>query len=246
MADLAPVPTSASASAPTSVDSILTSVISQLETEQNLRKQLREAIDPIDDLARSAATELNRLHSAGASEHSRICERALETVGKAHPLWIEVGKLLPKGEFYRADRSRPRYNFAISPVARSLVTSIAFARFMLHDELVPAFTAANIMGLGQDETGELQLTADDYLLGVIGMVNELPRLSINAVTAQNFALPVKIAAFVNDIFASYSMLNLRNDILRRKFDSLKYDLKRCEDVVYDLTLRGLAPAPANA
>jgi hypothetical protein len=68
MADLAPVPTSASASAPTSVDSILTSVISQLETEQNLRKQLREAIDPIDDLARSAATELNRLHSAGASE----------------------------------------------------------------------------------------------------------------------------------------------------------------------------------
>jgi hypothetical protein len=41
-------------------------------------------------------------------------------------------------------------------------------------------------------------------------------------------------------------LNLRNDILRRKFDSLKYDLKRCEDVVYDLTLRGLAPAPANA
>jgi hypothetical protein len=41
-------------------------------------------------------------------------------------------------------------------------------------------------------------------------------------------------------------LNLRNDILRRKFDSLKYDLKRCEDVVYDLTLRGLAPAPASA
>lgn len=100
--------------------------------------------------------------------------------------------------------------------------------------------------VGQDETGELQLTADDYLLGVIGMVNELvsdsspsfllrcrvscesekeynysawrrsspagllltlqPRLSINAVTAQNFALPVKIAAFVNDIFASYSMV----------------------------------------
>ena len=38
-------------------------------------------------------------------------------------------------------------------------------------------------------------------------------------------------------------LNLRNDALRRKFDSLKYDLKRCEDVVYDLTLRGLVKAP---
>lgn len=40
-------------------------------------------------------------------------------------------------------------------------------------------------------------------------------------------------------------LNLRNDALRRKFDSLKYDLKRCEDVVYDLTLRGLVKAPAS-
>lgn len=39
-------------------------------------------------------------------------------------------------------------------------------------------------------------------------------------------------------------LNLRNDALRRKFDSLKYELKRCEDVVYDLTLRGLAAPPA--
>jgi len=83
------------------------------------------------------------------------------------------------------------------------------------------------------------------------------------VTAQNFSLPVKIAGFVNDIFASYSLvsssvsrimmaagsnfhqLNLRNDGLRRKFDSLKYDLKRCEDVVYDLTLRRLAPEPVS-
>lgn len=82
-------------------------------------------------------------------------------------------------------------------------------------------------------------------------------------TAQNFSLPVKIAGFVNDIFASYSLvsssvsrimmaagsnfhqLNLRNDGLRRKFDSLKYDLKRCEDVVYDLTLRRLAPEPVS-
>jgi hypothetical protein len=42
-----------------------------------------------------------------------------------------------------------------------------------------------------------------------------------------------------------NQLNLRNDALRRKFDSLKYDLKRCEDVVYDLTLRGLVKAPVS-
>ncbi|CAD6585943.1 MAG: hypothetical protein TREMPRED_004283 [Tremellales sp. Tagirdzhanova-0007] len=125
---------------------------------------------------------------------------------------------------------------------RNLVTLIVMARFMLTDSLTPANIVAELMGLEPSETGSIQLSAEDYLQGVIGM----PRLSINSVTAQNFSLPVKIAAFVNDIFASYSLLNLRNDALRRKFDSLKYDLKRCEDVLYDLTLRGLTPTPSGA
>jgi hypothetical protein len=34
-------------------------------------------------------------------------------------------------------------------------------------------------------------------------------------------------------------LNLKNDGLRKKFDSLKYDMKKVEEVVYDLSIRGL-------
>lgn len=108
-----------------------------------------------------------------------------------------------------------------------------------------------------EDVGELQLVSDDYLQGVIGMVNELvsragraalesglevnkqPRLAVNSVTAQNFGLPPRIASFIQDIFSAFTSLNLRNDALRRKFDSIKYGVARCEDVVYDLTLRGL-------
>jgi hypothetical protein len=32
---------------------------------------------------------------------------------------------------------------------------------------------------------------------------------------------------------------LKNDSLRKRFDVLKYDLKKVEEVVYDLTIRGL-------
>ena len=35
------------------------------------------------------------------------------------------------------------------------------------------------------------------------------------------------------------MLNLKNDTLRKKFDGIKYDLKKVEEVVYDLSIRGL-------
>ncbi|OCF35778.1 hypothetical protein I317_05186 [Kwoniella heveanensis CBS 569] len=231
MADIA-IASSSSTPRTESVGSTLASAIALLENDQNLKKQIREAVEPIDDLSRSAITELNKLHSAPHSQHAEICQNAADIIGRTQPIWVTVAALIPQGEFYR-------YQFAVGPTMRNLTTSLVLARFMLHDELTPAHTVSKILGLQQEGTEALQLSAEDYLQGVIGSVNELPRLSINAVTAQNFDLPIKISSFVNDIFASYSLLNLRNDALRRKFDSLKYDLKRCEDVVYDLTLRGL-------
>jgi hypothetical protein len=40
-------------------------------------------------------------------------------------------------------------------------------------------------------------------------------------------------------------LNLKNDGLRKKFDSLKYDMKKVEEVVYDLSIRGLLKTNAK-
>ncbi len=39
--------------------------------------------------------------------------------------------------------------------------------------------------------------------------------------------------------SGFRLLNLKNDGLRKKFDSLKYDLKKVEEVVYDLSIRNL-------
>ena len=40
-------------------------------------------------------------------------------------------------------------------------------------------------------------------------------------------------------FIDTRLLNLKNDNLRKKFDGIKYDLKKVEEVVYDLSIRGL-------
>jgi predicted translin family RNA/ssDNA-binding protein len=77
------------------------------------------------------------------------------------------------------------------------------------------------------------------------MVNELSRLAVNSVTLGNFQQPIRISLFVKELFAGFSVLNLKNDTLRRRFDSLKYDMKKIEEVVYDVSLRRLAsPVPA--
>lgn len=46
---------------------------------------------------------------------------------------------------------------------------------------------------------------------------------------------------MKDVHAGFQLLNLKNDNLRRKSDGVKYSVKKVEDVVYDLSLRGLLP-----
>lgn len=87
------------------------------------------------------------------------------------------------------------------------------------------------------------LTIEEYLLALTDLTQELGRLATNAVTLGDFALPLTVSAFLKDLFAGFQLLNLKNDILRKRADAVKYDVKRVEDVVYDLSLRGLVPRP---
>jgi len=51
-----------------------------------------------------------------------------------------------------------------------------------------------------------------------------------------------ISRFVKDLHSAFQVLNLKNDILRRRSDGIKYNVKKIEDVVYDLSLRNLVPS----
>lgn len=89
-------------------------------------------------------------------------------------------------------------------------------------------------------------TTEQYLQAVISLANELSRLAVNAVTHAStanydidrcLAVPTAIDKFLKELTAAFMTLNLKNDSLRRRFDSLKYDVKKVEDVVYSLSLR---------
>ncbi|KAG0445025.1 hypothetical protein HPB47_002798 [Ixodes persulcatus] len=77
------------------------------------------------------------------------------------------------------------------------------------------------------------------------------RFAVNSVTSGDYSWPLKISRFVTEMNLGFRLLNLKNDMLRKKFDALKYDLKKVEEVVYDLSIRGLKPSgdaqpPADA
>lgn len=41
-----------------------------------------------------------------------------------------------------------------------------------------------------------------------------------------------------ELDVGFRFLNFKNDFFRKKFDGFKYDLKKIEEVVYDLIIRG--------
>lgn len=85
------------------------------------------------------------------------------------------------------------------------------------------------------------ITIEEYILALTDLTEELSRLSMNSVTMGDIDLTVRISSFIKDLFAGFQLLNLKNDIVRKRVDAVKYHVKKVEDVIYDLTLRNLIP-----
>lgn len=93
--------------------------------------------------------------------------------------------------------------------------------------------------------GFLHLDIEDYLMGLLQLASELSRFATNSVTLGDYERPLSISRFVADLNGGFRLLNLKNDGLRKRFDALKYDVKKIEEVVYDISIRGLRPAPVE-
>ena len=65
------------------------------------------------------------------------------------------------------------------------------------------------------------ISIEDYLLGLIAIIDDLSRLAMNSVTLGDTELAVQISGFIKDLHAEFEVLNLKNDILRKRVDSIK-------------------------
>lgn len=78
------------------------------------------------------------------------------------------------------------------------------------------------------------LGCDSELTKGVARLVQLPeqsRLAINRVTMGDYAAPVQYSKFAKELSNAFGLLNLKNDSLRKRFDSIKYDVKRLEEGV---------------
>lgn len=79
----------------------------------------------------------------------------------------------------------------------------------------------------------INVSEEDYLLGICDLTGELTRKAVTI--AHNDPHGVQeIKDIVEEIFGEFIKFNLRNGELRKKSDSIKWNLKKLEEVMYDI------------
>lgn len=83
---------------------------------------------------------------------------------------------------------------------------------------------------------DLCIDIESYLLGLCDLTGELGRKAVDCAINKKFKDVEKIREFVDEIYGEFLKFDLRNGELRKKSDSIKWNLKKLEDLV--LSIKG--------
>ncbi|XP_063984623.1 translin [Diachasmimorpha longicaudata] len=222
----------------THVSQIFNSFQDHLNSEQELREAIRVIVKDTEKIARDIVIILQNIHNEHGKEEdqtvSQNCAKARELFSTVRPQYDKLAQIIPKDQYYR-------FNDLWKYVTQRLCFLAALTVYLEVKILVTKETVADILGVKNNRDEGFHLDLEDYLMGLLQLSAELSRFAVNSVTSGDYNRPIEIARFINELNAGFRLLNLKNDNLRKRFDALKYDVKKVEEVVYDLSIRGLKP-----
>ncbi|PQQ21120.1 translin isoform X1 [Prunus yedoensis var. nudiflora] len=201
----------------------------QLEESGTLRERIRAVVMEIESTTRLIHSSLLLVHQSRSTPE--VLESPLAQIGVLKELYDRLAKIVLEspGRYYR-------YHGDWKTETQTVVSLLAFVHWLETGALLLHTEAEEKLELNDSE---FHLDVEDYLVGICFMSKELPRYVVNQVTAGDYDCPRKVLKFLTDLHAGFRMLNLRNDFLRKTFDGMKYDLRRVEEVYYDVKIRGL-------
>uniref|UniRef100_A0A0A9XTH9 Translin n=1 Tax=Lygus hesperus TaxID=30085 RepID=A0A0A9XTH9_LYGHE len=206
-----------------------------LSGDQQHRETIYEIVRDLEKISREISTTQQRIHlDLGLQQVPEILSKTKDLLESCGPLFHKLSETIPKNEFYK-------YHDSWKFVTQRLVFAAALRHFLLNQELLLKEDAAQILSLKPEPAEGFHLDLEDYLHGLLSLTSELARLSVTSATSGDYQLPIKISSFVSELNAGFMLMNFKNDSLRKRYDALKYDQKKIEEIVYDLSIRGLKP-----
>ncbi|KAI7479702.1 Translin [Hortaea werneckii] len=214
----------------------------KIDEDTAVKDALRDIVQALEKQDRTTQSILSRAHSTPTSDLPSLVTAAQANVDHEIKTIQQLSEVASQHPYYK-------FNYAWTRQMQDVCYSILLCGWL--------------GGFGKSETGQLMkiedvgalmkipvnlkdrdsfhLTIEEYLLALISVIDELARLARNSVTLGDHRRPLQIAQFIKDVHAGFQILNLKNDTLRKRSDGIKYRVKEVEDVVYDLSLRGLLP-----
>jgi predicted translin family RNA/ssDNA-binding protein len=216
------------------MDAIFAQFNKQLEEEGNVREEIKKIVHELDQTLRKAIFATQQVHS-DLKQMKAICTKVKEDAYpqfKAH--FAALQKLVTTDNYYR---HAPQWKNEV----QQIVFLVAFITWLETRTLADLSDIEALLGVPgkKDGVNAFAVELEDYLIGLTFLPPELARLCLNSAIAGDYQLPTEIVRFVSDLYAGYRLLNLKNDYLRKRVDGIKYDVKRVEEIVYDITVRGL-------
>ncbi|RDW82175.1 putative translin-1 [Coleophoma cylindrospora] len=220
----------------------------KIDEDAEVREQIRVILTALERQGRSTQSILSRAHSTPSAQLKPVIESAENSIRLEIESVSKLSEVASKHPYYK-------YNGMWSRDVQNAITSILLCGWLGGMAMAGKPAEAGKL-LTIEEVGEVMnvpvnlkdrdafhISIEEYLQSLISVIDELARLAINSVTLGDYQRPLQISQFVKDIHAGFQILNLKNDSLRRRSDSIKYSVKKIEDIVYDLSLRNLVPKP---
>ncbi|KAB0361404.1 hypothetical protein FD754_005560 [Muntiacus muntjak] len=177
------------------------------------------AVYSLEQTAREILTLLQGVHrGAGFQDIPKRCLEAREHFGTVKTHLTSWKTRFPAEQCYRFHQ---HWRF----VRQRLVFLAAFVVSLESETLVAREAVTEILGAEPDREKGFHLDVEDSLSGLLALASERSRLSRDS---------------------GFRLLNLKNDSLRKRHDGLKYDVKKVEEVLYDLSIRGFNKETAAA
>ncbi|KAF2681446.1 Translin [Lentithecium fluviatile CBS 122367] len=218
----------------------------KIDEDTAVRDELKDIIQALEKSNRNISFVLSRAHSTTVADLPNVLKAVEEPIRNVIETVSKLSHTASKQPYYKFNQMWARQ---VQDAAFGVLLWAWLGGRDYNGEEAKCGRLLTIEELGEvlkvpvnlKDKDEFHLTIEEYLLALTMLVEELTRLARNAVTLGDYERPLLINQFVKDVFAGFQILNLKNDILRRKSDGLKYRVKDVEDVVYDLSLRNLLP-----
>ena len=121
-----------------------------------------------------------------------------------------------KNEIYHFNKQESYLKNAI----QEYVEALLFYNYVKNNEIV--------------SPNKLKVRYEAYLLGLCDLTGELMRYATNQFINGNFNKVFDVKKILDLIYDELSLFDFRNSELRRKYDSIKYSVKKIDDLIIEI------------